>query len=222
MQKPLLIYCYDAYCGWCYGFSPVMRKIRDHYSERLEVEVLSGGMILPEQAKPIGVIAPYIREAYHTVEQTTGVLFGQDYLWHIFHPEDSDWVPCSEKPSIALSIYKEYHPERQADFASDLQFALHAEGRDLCDEEAYRHLLHIHDIPAKEFFDKLKQEAYRDKAYYEFSLCKQLKVTGFPTVLLQTSSSQFYLLSRGYTSFETLQQRLNDILDQMEKTQTSS
>ena len=53
MDKPLLIYCYDAYCGWCYGFSPVISAIADAYKDKLEVEVLSGGMILPE--KPVHI-----------------------------------------------------------------------------------------------------------------------------------------------------------------------
>ena len=26
-MKPAIIYCYDAYCGWCYGFGPVIKKI---------------------------------------------------------------------------------------------------------------------------------------------------------------------------------------------------
>jgi putative protein-disulfide isomerase len=212
MDKPLLLYCYDAYCGWCYGFSKVIQEISHQFSEKTEFEVLSGGMILPEHAKPIGAMAQYIREAYRTVEETTGIRFGQDYLWHIFNPDESDWIPCSEKPAIALSIFKEYHAEKQIAFAAELQFALHGEGRDLCDDEAYRHLLHAYGIPENEFYDKLKKEEYRDKAYYEFSLCKQLNVSGFPTVLLQTSPSQFYLLARGYTDLDTLQKRLNTVL----------
>ena len=49
MDKPVLIYCYDAYCGWCYGFSPVVKKIADNYKSRLHIEVLSGGMIINDE-----------------------------------------------------------------------------------------------------------------------------------------------------------------------------
>ncbi len=34
-MKPLLIYCYDAYCGWCYGFSKVISRIEEEYRDRL-------------------------------------------------------------------------------------------------------------------------------------------------------------------------------------------
>jgi putative protein-disulfide isomerase len=212
-MKPLLIYCYDAYCGWCYGFSPVIRKVHENFQGTIDFEVLSGGMILPEQAKHISVMADFIRNAYPNVETTTGIRFGEDYLWHVMHPEMSDWLPCSEKPAIALSIFKEYDPERQVSFATDLQVALHGEGRDLCDNEAYRHLLERYGIPQEEFYQKLNTPGYKDKAYYEFQLCKQLQVNGYPTVLLQKSADQFYLLAHGYTSYDILQERIHKVLD---------
>ncbi len=146
-----LIYCYDAYCGWCYGFSQVMKKINDEYKSRLQIEVLSGGMILPESPISIGATANYISEAYKRVEETTGVKFGEDYLWHIFHPTQSDWFPHSEKPAIALCILKEYYPDQQVSFATDMQYALDFEGRDLTDDEDYRNFLEKYDIDGTEF-----------------------------------------------------------------------
>lgn len=209
---PLIIYCYDAYCGWCYGFSPVMKKIADEYASRLSFEVLSGGMIISDQPKPIGAMAGYIQKAYKVVEDRTGVKFGEDFLWHINNPDKSDWFPDSEKPAIALCVFKEYYPEKQVAFASDLQYALKYEGRDLCDDEAYRHLLEKYNIPVKEFYAKLKDDAYKEKAHYEFALCRQLQVTGFPTVLMQVNESKFWLLARGYTDYETLSNNIEAVL----------
>lgn len=210
-MKPILFYCYDAYCGWCYGFSNVMKKIAAE-NPGLQVEVLSGGMILPETPVHIGATAGYIQKAYKTVEDYTGVTFGPDYLWHINHPDLSDWYPNSEKPAIALCIFKEIYPERQVEFAGDLQYALHFEGRDLTDDEAYRHLLEKYSIQAELFYEKMHSETYKDKAYYEFSLVKQLQVTGFPAVLMQVTESKFHLLARGYTAYEDLKQRLAAVL----------
>ncbi len=207
-----LIYCFDAYCGWCYGFSPVIKKIAKEYKDRFEVEVLSGGMIFDEEPQHIKGIAGYVQTAYKTVEQTTGIEFGKDFLWHMFHPDESDWYPESTTPAIALCILKEYHPDQAIDMASDLQYALNFEGRDLTDKEAYRHLLEKYQVPADEFYEKLKSEEYREKAYYEFALVKQLQVTGFPTVLIQVSDSKFFLLSQGYTDYETLKARIEKVL----------
>lgn len=211
-MTPILYYCYDAYCGWCYGFSLVIKKIAEEYQGKMDFEVLSGGMILPEFKKHISKTAPYIKGAYKQVEQTTGVKFGEDYLWHIFHPDESDWYPESEKPAIALCIFKEYHPDQAVAFAADLQYSLHYEGRDLTDDEACRHLLEKYNIPAEEFYKKLHGEEYGEKANYEFALVKQLQVNGFPSVLMQVSETKFYLLARGYTDYETLKQRIENVL----------
>lgn len=214
-MTPTLYYCYDAYCGWCYGFSPVIRRVFEEYKQQLAFEVLSGGMILPEKPKPIGVMAGYIREAYKTVEAHTGIKFGEDWLWHIVNPDESDWFPYSEKPAIALCVFKDYHPDRVIPFAGDLQYALHYEGRDLCDDEAYRHLLPVYGIPETEFYAKLHSPEYKEKAYYEFALVKQLKVTGFPTVFLQVSESKFYLLARGYTDYNTLKTGIDQVVGEL-------
>ena len=211
-MKPVLIYCYDAYCGWCYGFSPVIKKIAAEYKDKVEIEVLSGGMILPEKPTHIGSIAPYIQKAYKTVEELTGIKFGKDFLWHIFNYEDSDWYPNSEKPAIAMCIFKEYYPERAVEFASDLQYALNYEGRDLTDDEAYRHLLEKYSISDERFYEKLHSDEYKEKAYYEFSLVKQLQVTGYPCVLVQASETKFHLVARGYTDHTTLKERIDKVL----------
>ena len=212
MQKPLLIYCYDAYCGWCYGFSPVITRVEEEYKDRFEFEVLSGGMVLPETPKHFGSTARYIQGAYERVEELTGIKFGEDFLWHVFNPDKTDWHPSSEMPAIALCILKEYQPDGAVQMASDLQYALNYEGRDLTDKEAYRHLLPKYTIPEEEFYTKLKSEEYKEKAYYEFALVKQLQVTGYPTVLLQVTEGKFYLLAQGYTSYETLKERIERVI----------
>lgn len=214
-----VLYCYDAYCGWCYGFSPVIKRIAENYKESFSFEVLSGGMIITDTPRHIGLTAGYIKEAYKRVEEYTGIKFGQDYLWHIFNPDLSDWFPSSEKPAIALCVFKEYYPEQQVEFASDLQFALHYEGRDLCDKEAYRYILEKYQIPATEFYEKMDSDEYKEKAYYEFALCKQLMVTGFPAVLLQVNESKFYLLAKGYTDYDSLQETIESVLAEIKNTE---
>ena len=211
-MTPILIYCYDAYCGWCYGFSPVMKKIAAGFKDRLDIEVLSGGMMIGDHKMPIEKIGPYIQSAYKRVEQLTGVQFGEDFLWHTANPDKSDWVMNSEKPAIALCIFKEYYPDEQLNFASDLQYALNYEGRDLDDDEAYRHLLPKYNLPEEDFYTKLKSSTYKEKAYYEFALCKQLSVDSFPQLILQMDETKFYLVAKGFTAFDEVKARIEKIL----------
>ena len=214
-QKPVIIYCYDAYCGWCFGFSKVIRRLFEEYKEVFDFEVLSGGMIPKESAQPIGIMASYIKEGYKRVEELSGVKFGEDYLWHINNPDRSDWFPHSETPAVALAIFRDYHPHDTILFATDLQDALHVEGRDLTDGEAYRHLLEKYDIPADAFYERLNSDEYLDRARHDFALVKQLQVTGFPAVLLQADELKFYLLGRGYTDYETMKERFDQVINEL-------
>ena len=222
MFKPVLIYCYDAYCGWCYGFSPVIRRLAVENKSIMHAEVLSGGMILPAHPRHISAMAPFIRQAYRTVEERTGISFGKDYLWHVVNEDESDWYPDSLIPAIAMCVFKEYRSDLQVEFAADMQYGHHYEGRDLTDHEAYRHLLEKYEIDSEEFYSRIKQPEYEEKARYEFALVKQLQVTGFPTVLVQASESKFYLIARGYTDYENLNDNLQKVLQSITNASSSS
>jgi putative protein-disulfide isomerase len=211
MEKPILIYCYDAYCGWCYGFSKVIRAIEREFSSKLQIEVLSGGMISADKPMPVRTVASYIATAYKQVETSTGCRFGNDFLWHIMNPDDSDWIMHSEKAAIALCIIKQLMPERSLEFAADLQYALNFEGRDLTDNEAYRHLTAKYNIPDQVFYEALKDERFRQMAMQEFELVKQLGISGFPALLLQMPGDKTYWIANGYTHYEQVATRINEI-----------
>lgn len=215
MKKPTLIYCYDAYCGWCYGFSAVITKIAVHFNNEIDMEVFSGGMMTGEAAMPIEEMASFIESSYKRIEELTGIKFGEDFLWHIKNPDKSDWLMNSEKAAIALCIFKDYFPEDALLFATDLQYALNFEGRDLTDDEAYRHLLEKYKIPENEFYEKLKSADYKDKAHYEFALCRHLQVQSFPQLLLQENESKFHLISQGYIDYDTVELRIKNVLSEM-------
>jgi putative protein-disulfide isomerase len=216
-MKPTLIYCYDAYCGWCYGFSPVIRKIEMEFRNQVQFEVLSGGMVITDPPLHIGATASYILSAYPRVEKMTDVQFSDDYLWHLRNPEESDWYPDSTKPAIALCIFKEMFPDLQVQFASGLQQAMFVEGRDLTDNEAYRNILEKYSIDPEAFFVKLNDPAYEEQAQYEFALCKQLKVSGFPTAFLQVSDTKFFLLTQGFTPYDNFKSTLEKVLADVEQ-----
>jgi putative protein-disulfide isomerase len=46
-------------------------------------------------------------------------------------------------------------------------------------------------------------------------MVKQLQVTGFPAVLLQADELKFYLLGRGYTDYETMKERFDQVINEL-------
>jgi putative protein-disulfide isomerase len=224
-MQPTLLYIQDALCGWCYGFSPVVQKLYDNYKDRIVFDVLSGGMVSPEHAQPVSVKAKYVAEAYKTVEQYSGVKFGEAYLKHYFKPEESTWIEESLTPATALSLLKAAQPISQdggkggtaVSFSRAIQDLHMKEGKDLSDPKTYRDLATSINLDEEEFMRRLKEEEWQEEARYEFALVKQLGITGFPAVVLQTASDKFYLLARGYTAYEDLSARLDRALAEMSR-----
>ena len=206
-----LIYCYDAYCTWCYGFNEIMKKLDATIGTKIPIEVLSGGMLIADQPINLELIAPIIKENYPIVESTTGVKFGSDFLWHINNTELSDWFPSSMQPAIALCIIKELKPAISVAFATDMEYGLYYEGRDLTDLEAYRHLLERYEIDEVAFYDKFFDPIYEDVAKNDFALVRQLGIDSYPVLLLQISEDRFYMVAKGYTPYDTIIERINQI-----------
>jgi putative protein-disulfide isomerase len=209
-----IIYVYDALCGWCYGFSPVLKQCYENHKADFSFEVLSGGMMIGERVGSINEIAPYIKTAYKTVENTCGVKFGEAYLKEL---QDGTMILNSELSSIALSLFKQYFPDQSVLFAHEIQNALYFDGKDPNKIESFRNIAVNHDINLDEFESKMKLESSKEAAYYDFALAKQLRVDSYPAVLMQTSDTGFYLIAKGYTDLETLELRIKNVLKEIEE-----
>lgn len=210
MNKPTLTYAYDPLCGWCYGFSPVMQRLHQDFSGQMHFEVLSGGMVMGDRAGPIGQVAPYISWAYKHVEQRCGVKFGAGFLEGVLKPGTA--IFSSEKPGIALTVFKSHQPENAVRFAHDLQHAVYYDGKDLTADATYTDLIGPYRIDPQHFTEKLNSDEFREKTHREFQMVSEMGITGFPTVFL-TMENQHYLLAKGYTDYGPLQSTIRDILN---------
>ncbi|WP_026898341.1 DsbA family protein [Daejeonella oryzae] len=213
MKPYKIIYIFDALCTWCYGFSPVIKGLYDIFGSKFEFEVLSGGMILNERAGSHADPSQAINASYPNVESTTGITFGKAFLDHL---EKGMINYSSEKPSIALSVFKTFQPEKAVLFAHDLQQSIYFDGKDPNSTELYRYLAVNFGIDPDEFESMLLQENYKDAAYYDFALVKQLQVESYPAVLVQENESKFFLIAKGFTDFETLELRLNNVIKEIQ------
>lgn len=202
-----LIYIYDALCGWCYGFTSVVQTLQQQYGHEMEFEILSGGMLLSSNHRPASAMYNYIKEAHKQVEATTGVKFGEAFLEQYLHTDD---IMDSEKPSVALTVFKQYKPAEAITFAHDMQVALNYSGKSLNDDNTYRELLPKYDLPVDEFLEKMKDDANRYDTIQEFNQVEQWGITGFPAAILD-DGKQLYLIAKGYTPVSRLQEVIAEI-----------
>lgn len=207
-----LIYCYDALCGWCFGFAPHLARFCAAHPEVGRVSVLSGGMVTGERVGPIGEVAGYIRWAYKEVEDKAGIRFGRGFLENVL--EDGKAIFTSLPPALALSAFKAHLPDQSLSFAERLQQAVYADGIQPAEFEAYRPLAEEFGLDGAAFLQQMHQEATAREAAKDFQLCGQLGVKGFPSVFL-ADDERIAPLCQGFLPFENLEKQYQIIMKQM-------
>lgn len=206
-----LIYIYDAICGWCYGFTPVIQQLQTQFGAEMELEILSGGMMLSANHRPASAMYTYIQDAHKRVEATTGITFGAAFLDEYLQTDD---IMDSEKPGVALTVFKQYQPENAIGFAHDMQLALNYYGKSLNDDQTYTELLEKYKIPADEFLNKMQEDENKYATQQEFSMVQQWGITGFPAAILD-NGEQLYLIARGFTPLERMLEAIKEIKDKV-------
>jgi len=199
MNKLKIIYVYVAICGWCFGFSPTMAKLKIHYQEKVDFEVVSGGLKLGTGAGPIDVVAPYIKTSYQDVERTCGVKFGVAFVNGTL--KKGTMVLNSLPPAIALCIMKEKYPDKSLEFAGLLHKMYYVDGIEPENYEAYGTYASTLGYDKAEFNQKMKDSIYINKAYKDFEYAEQLGAKSFPTVLLE-KDGKIETIINGFTTFD--------------------
>ncbi len=211
MSQPSLIYVYDALCGWCYGFSPVMKKLYEKYHGSVAFEVISGGMITGERVGEIGKVAPYISWAYKDVEKRTGVRFGEKFLNGVL--KDGTAIFSSTKPGLALSVFKKHLPERAVEFAHALQSAIYYDGIEPDKFESYLPYAELFGLDGAAFIAEMHLSDTEKAMLADFKLTQQLGVSGFPTTFF-LQDQHLYAIARGYTDFENIDAAVQELLSE--------
>lgn len=204
-----LIYLQDTLCGWCYGFSPQVRKLQEHYQDDVPVEVVAGGMIRGSRVGTIADVAPYIRSAYRRVEETTGIRFGEPFLANL-HAEAS-LVLDSVIPARAIVTAKRIAQHHVLDIAHDLQAAIYRDGLDITNNETYREVVNRYGIDAETFLQVMSSDEVSAGVEEEFSFTEALGVTGFPTVIA-LSGYEGWMVAQGFDTADNMISRINAVL----------
>ncbi|MBI1222015.1 MAG: DsbA family protein [Bacteroidetes bacterium] len=208
-----ILYFYDALCGWCYGFSPVIREFAEKYGNSIRFRVISGGMMMGNRKGPWNEVAPYVKEgAWKTVEQRTGIRFGEKFLNEILEPGTS--TASSLEPAIAMSVFKSFETDKEVQFASALQRAVYYDGVESTDLNAYIPYAVELGVDETEFRIRLNDPVYHDRAFDDFRICQRFGVQGFPTTVL-LHEDQYYLIGSGYSTLEILEARMKELLGQV-------
>lgn len=209
---PELLYIFDPLCGWCYGMTSVVQRVRTEMAGQLQVSVLSGGMVTGERVAPLGAKWNYIKNALQDVEKAAGVRFGDAYLQL---GEEGTNIQNSEPPCRALTVFRQLNtdPSRVIDFAHDIQRAHYHYGQDLNDPAVYSALIAPYRIDETEFQRRLALPETATTTRQEFAAVERIGVQDFPTTILRVGE-QGYVLARGFQPYAAFSAAVKQALQQ--------
>ncbi len=197
-----LIYVFDAYCGWSYGFAPVLDELVRRHPE-VPVEVVSGGLFTGGRRVPVAEFG-YIEGANARISELTGVEFGTGYAALI---ADGTFVMDSEAAARGIAALRQAAPTRAVELAGDLQRAFYLDGHSLSDPGTYRKVAETAGLDPDAVAAAFQAPDSRAAAEADFRRTAELGVVSFPT-LLATDGARHAALAVGHATVEEIDQRL--------------
>ena len=207
---PELLYLQDPLCGWCYGMSPVIKRVQQEFAGRVKVSVLCGGMVKGEDVGPLAESWDDLQNTLRDVETVAGISFGAAF-WAL--GEAGTYVFDSKPPSRAITAFRQLTPDpaRAIAFVHAVQTALFRYGQDLNDPATYDALLLPFGVAAAEFRRRWVAPETARATQQEFAAAARIGVAGFPTAVVRIGA-QGYVLARGYQPYEQLRAGLEQLL----------
>ncbi|GGK56252.1 DsbA family protein [Rufibacter glacialis] len=199
--NPLLLYVTDPMCAWCYGFTPVIRRLNALWFGRLTVQVLVGGLN-PYAHDPLS--APErdkLAVNWHRSQRKSLLPF--DYSFFLQKDAQYDTEPACR----ALLTVRHLRPGLSLEVLRALHSAFFADGLDLSNTRVLVEVLRPFGIPENLFLAVFETDEIYRQTQEEFQLVEQMGVSTLPSVYLDHAQGP-RLISRGFCELPELEERL--------------
>lgn len=123
-----MFYFTDAMCSWCYGFSPVIKQLKNEYPE-IDLQIISGGFSPGSKQKVDEEYKDFLEFHWNNVNQRSG-----QYFDHSMKFVSDTFQYDTEPSSRALTTIQQLIPNKDFEFLSLLQVSFYVEGKDITDE----------------------------------------------------------------------------------------
>tara|TARA_R110002051_G_scaffold52876_1_gene100065 strand:+ start:6378 stop:7049 length:672 start_codon:yes stop_codon:yes gene_type:complete len=198
-------YFTDPMCSWCYGFSPVVKRLKENYPN-IDLQIIPGGFSPGSKQ----IVDKQYREFLEFHWRNVNLRSGQ-YFDHSMKFVNEDFNYDTEPSSRALVVVQRLLNEKDFEFLSLMQKSFYAEGKDITNDVVLAELAEEIGIEKNVFLESFHSEEMRLKTAQEFQFSKQLGVQGFPT-LLTLEKGTMKILTHGFQPFESLKEILDESL----------
>ncbi|WP_242693092.1 DsbA family protein [Sabulibacter ruber] len=200
-DNPVLLYVTDPMCAWCYGFTPVIRRLKALWSGRLSVQVMVGGLRPYAQEPLASTDKDKLAVSWHRAQRKSMLPF--DYSFFL----QKETVYDTEPACRALLTVRHLRPGLVLEVLRALHSAFYADGLDISDPQVLVDVVRPFGIDENLFLAVFETEEIYRQTQEEFSRVEQMGVTTLPSVYLDHPNGP-RLISRGFCELDDLEDRL--------------
>ncbi|HLV48856.1 MAG TPA: hypothetical protein VKY35_07330 [Aliidiomarina sp.] len=197
-------YISDPMCSWCWGISPIIRKVADYcQAQGIEFTLTMGGL------RPGGgelwndALKNFLRQEWQQINQTTGQPFGYALLEQVAFNYDTE-PACRAIAVVKLLQAKLGFPiVTLLNFLAAMQHKFYVESQDPKEVGFYASICNELELSFDEFSALFHSTEGQQAVQQDFMQSRQWGVRAFPTLLLE-HNGKIKPLSVGYSSAEQI------------------
>ena len=198
-----LEYFASPMCSWCWGFAPVVEKIKAKFIKELDFRLVLAPFRIDTSNSMDQALRDYVLQQWHKVEQTTGQQFDFTFAMR------QDFVYDSKLACQAIKAFSIQLPTQELQFLSAIHAAFYTKNADVTNEQILVDLIKPYKINETEFIKDLHSQYVNKNLNKDFDYCEQLKVQGYPT-LLGIRDESVSVLAYGFMPYTNLELKINN------------
>ncbi|HEY4651394.1 MAG TPA: DsbA family protein [Pontibacter sp.] len=209
LDVPHLIYVMDPMCSWCYGFAPVLHRIKQEQDGKLNFKLVLGGLRANTEPMDAATIAK-TKQHWQDVEQVTNQPFDYSFF------EREDFIYNTEPACRAVVTVRYLNPEAELEMAEKIQAAFYAGNNDVTNPQVLAEIAATLGVDEDTFLEKFASEDMLAKTQQDFVIARHLQAVAFPSVYI-LNGHEVNLLSRGYRTYEAMSKLIENAMEQINK-----
>ncbi len=190
-----LYYVADPMCSWCWGFQPVLEKVKEAVPKELSPVYIMGGLARDTDDLMPDAMQAHIQRAWREVAVITGASFNWDF-----------WEKCTPRRCTYPSCRAFYAAQNQGAGTAmyeAIQRAYYREARNPSDVEVLVALAGEIGLDTQRFAQDLASPEIEQQMQDGFNIRRSMNANQFPSLVIRNNASVTFI-TRGYNDAETV------------------
>ena len=200
----VLYYIADPMCSWCWGFQPVLEKVKEALPEGVSPVYVMGGLARDSDEPMPEEVRAYVQNAWREVAARTGASFNLGF-WERCEPRRSTYPSCR-------AFYAAQEQEAGVVMFEAIQRAYYQEARNPSDVETLIALADERGLDADRFAQDLVSAEIEQMMQDGFNVRRSMNANQFPSLVVR-EDDQATFITRGFNDVEPVLARLQMVLN---------